>query len=116
MLTFDKLKEEAISLIIQRNKNGEATPEEKKIYRDYLELSAKYHQGEKVWCIEEDSLCKATIVAVHPEVNNKGIPISSYRLQEETGRTMFYGQFVDEERLFPSREALVEHYKKILGI
>lgn len=112
-IKLEELKTRALNLVLSIGKDSkDYDAPEAKIFREFMDLNSNYDHGDCVWCIEEDEVCQANIIGV--SVNNAGYAF--YRLSEPTGRTMFGGEWMPEKMLFPTREAMVEHYKKVLGL
>lgn len=114
-MTIEELKNKALAftLGLAARRMGGDTAEE--ILNEYVRLKSTYKKGDIVWCFD-DGICKCEILAVSPDTDMGGNLFFSYRVSETTGRTMFFGGWIDESKIFPTREALVDHYAKLLGL
>lgn len=114
-MTIEELKDKALAYTLglaAHRLGGDAAEE---ILNEYVKIKSTYKKGDIVWCFDE-GICKCEILAVSPDTDMWGNLFFSYRVGETTGRTMFYNGWIGEDKIFPTREALVEHYAKLLGL
>ncbi len=118
MKTLDKLKDEALDLVMafaDRDLGNEKMFDKcSHIYSQVILLGAKYKVDQEVFILEDGDhrITRAEVESI----GLRGMKRFSYRLRERTGRTVSSGAFIDEERVFLNVDDLREYYRKRLGL
>lgn len=112
MDTIEKIREDALRLVLDMADAGAGGEDVKKIYTRYSEQKARYKHGDKVWYMEGLHICKCEIVGVY--VNKAGCDF--YRIGEVGGRTIMGNAFIPGREIFRTREDLVDAVKQVIGL
>ena len=110
---LEEIKEKALRMVIQFAEGCEMDKENAERLRDgYANLNAKYPRYSEVWFLDDIIPLHCKVICITTNKNGHAF----YKISEVTGRTVRAGEWINEDLLFPSREALVERLKETLNI